>query len=534
MKFRSIYSVILIIAVPVFFSACKKSQVFDNPYAGGQSPLNINVSLITPPTPVSGNPGTQVTFAATGLLPYKDQLVFSFNGTPATVTGITATGITVQIPTNASTGVTTIAVGNQIFFGPRFQVSGKISVDPTFTVISGANNTVNNALSLPQFNGKIVYVGAFTDYDYKAIITPINHLTRAYKDGPMDLSFNGGGTDGQINSIIQLGTNYFIAGSFGGYFFNNYKSVLTNMSNITRLNANFGADSVVVNPYLGTGKARGVPAFNGSTNGPISKLFASQGKVVAIGNFGAYFYNQYSVPFNKPETYYTTMPQVVRFNTDGSLDSTYNYDLVNHTGLAGGNGSVTDGYMQADGKLVLVGNFTKWDSIAAGHIVRLNTDGTVDQTFNTGAGTDKIVTGISFNSTTNRFIICGSFSSYNGTASSGLAMLNPDGSMDNSFVSKGFTPQGLPSFARQLSNGLIVVSGSFTSYANYRRSGFMILNPTGDLATDYNCIGDFKGYLKDLFESTNSQGQLTITLMGNFSQIDGLPAYNVTRLVLTP
>ena len=252
MKLRYI-NIILIALIVTITSACKKSQVFDNPYSGGTPPLGVQLSLIVAPSPQQGAPGTTITFAATGLLPYKDKLVFMFNGTQAEIVSVTDAVITVKVPLNASTGITTLVIGDQLFFGPRFKVLGKISVDPAFTVLNGANNSVNNAY---QYNdGRFLMVGSFTDYDTKAIIGKINHIVRTFQNGSADISFApGAGSDGPLNSIIATTTNYFVAGSFGGYFFNNGKSTLTNISNITRLNLNGFADSVIVPSYTNTGK----------------------------------------------------------------------------------------------------------------------------------------------------------------------------------------------------------------------------------------------------------------------------------------
>ncbi|OCX52259.1 hypothetical protein BEL04_12340 [Mucilaginibacter sp. PPCGB 2223] len=529
---RFYHVIILALTILLGMNSCKKNQAFDNPYAGGKPALGIQLSLLTAPNPQQGAPGTIVTFAATGLVAYKDQLSFLFNGTKAEVVSIDDASITVKVPVNSSTGITTLIIGDQVFFGPRFKVLGKISVDPAFAVLNGANGAVNNAYQMSD--GRYLLVGAFTDYDTKGIISPIRRIVRSFKDGPCDLSFTSGGADGPLNSIVVTSTNMFVAGSFGSFFFNNGKSTLTNMSNITRLNVNGFADSIQV-PVINSTKKKGVPAFFGGTSGSITKLLNFQNRLIAIGNFRYYLKRRYDQVYTN-RIQVDTIPafQVVGFNFDGSIDSTYRFDLSTHRGGLGGNGSVTDGVLQPDGKLILVGNFVKFDSIPAVRIVRLNTNGSIDQTFKSGAGTDRAINSISYSPVTNKFLITGAFTTYDGQDAKGIAMLNADGSLYTTFVSKGFTPQGLPTFARQLSNGLILVNGGFTTYNNVRRAGLMILTPTGDLATDYNSLGDFTGSIKDISESINSSGKLTVLLMGSFSQIDGVPVNNISRIVFEP
>jgi hypothetical protein len=161
-------------------------------------------------------------------------------------------------------------------------------------------------------------------------------------------------------------------------------------------------------------------------------------------------------------------------------------------GLPAGNGFVSSSYMQADGKLIVVGSFNKFDELPARPDCPLNLNGTVDPVFNSGAGADQAIGSITYNPLNRKYLITGSFTSYNGVPAKGIALLNEDGSIDQSFVSKGFASDGGATFAKQLSNGMIVVSGVFSTYNGIRRSGFMVLTPTGDLARGYNAIGSIR------------------------------------------
>jgi hypothetical protein len=533
MKLRHL-KIILIALVIALASACTKTPTFDNPYAGGKQALGVQISLTVPPTPTSAAVGTTVTFSATGLLPYKDKLIFMFNGEVAQVVSVTDAAIAVIIPPTASTGVTTISIGDQVFFGPRFKVLGKISVDPAFSVLNGANNTVNTAYQLSD--GRLMFVGAFTDYDTKALLNPINHIALAFNTGSADISFKSNGSDGPLTSILSNGSKLFVSGGFHSFYFLGGKATLTNMNNITRLGLDGTPDSILVPVYNST-KKKAVPAFVGNFNGSVTKIFNFNGKITAIGSFTYYGMSRYdSLMAVKPRVIYDTLhiPQVARLDYNGLLDPTFRYNQTKNTGFPGGNGSVYDGFMQADGKLVIVGNFTKFDSTAISRIVRLNADGTIDQTFNTGSGADKAIYSISYNAISNKYFITGAFTTYNGQPASGIAMLNVNGSLDNTFASKGFNSEGTPTFAKQLSNGLVIVSGSFVNYNNIRHNGFIVLDQTGNLALGYNTLGDFVGSIHDVLETTNSSGKITALLMGTFTQIDGLPVNNITRVVFEP
>jgi uncharacterized delta-60 repeat protein len=72
---------------------------------------------------------------------------------------------------------------------------------------------------------------------------------------------------------------------------------------------------------------------------------------------------------------------IARLNTDGSLDTTFN---------AGGSGFTlstirnigSDMHVQPDDKIVAVGMFTHYNGTSSKGIIRLNANGTIDTSFN--------------------------------------------------------------------------------------------------------------------------------------------------------
>src|SRR5690606_7268837 len=75
---------------------------------------------------------------------------------------------------------------------------------------------------------------------------------------------------------------------------------------------------------------------------------------------------------------------IVRFNEDGSLDSTFNIG----TGLEDENQAVIveDFVIQSDGKIIIGGSFSSLSGQSVKRIARLNSDGTQDTTFDSGTG----------------------------------------------------------------------------------------------------------------------------------------------------
>ena len=76
---------------------------------------------------------------------------------------------------------------------------------------------------------------------------------------------------------------------------------------------------------------------------------------------------------------------LARLNADGSLDATFNPG----EGVAGG--FVLSLALQPDGKILAGGLFSSINEIGRNNIARLNADGSVDETFNPGAGTNERV-----------------------------------------------------------------------------------------------------------------------------------------------
>jgi uncharacterized delta-60 repeat protein len=116
---------------------------------------------------------------------------------------------------------------------------------------------------------------------------------------------------------------------------------------------------------------------------------------------------------------------LLRLNSNGTFDDTFNPTYINsqvYTILVDGE------------KIVIGGNFTEPGS----RIARLNQDGTTDATFNgIGSGPDGAVRSIARQSS-GKYIIAGEFGSFNGISQVGLVRLNADGALDTSFVPGGY------------------------------------------------------------------------------------------------
>ena len=147
----------------------------------------------------------------------------------------------------------------------------------------------------------------------------------------------------------------------------------------------------------------------------------------------------------------------MRLNTDGTLDTTFNINVG--TGFI--NDSVRSVAIQSDGKILCGGIFGSVNGNDAFNIARLNADGTYDPTFNSGGGFTGGVNTITLDAADNAFI-GGPFIYYNSIAANCIIRLNNSGSILNTFGT-GFIDSEVYTISQQ-ADSKIVVGGGFIDY----------------------------------------------------------------------
>jgi uncharacterized delta-60 repeat protein len=142
----------------------------------------------------------------------------------------------------------------------------------------------------------------------------------------------------------------------------------------------------------------------------------SDGKIIWAGKSDVRVYNS---DLDDDEYKYN----LVKFNTDGTIDETFT--TPNFGG--GNNGYVRSVAEQSDGKLIVVGHFETVNGQTVNRICRLNANGTLDETFNSGTGFNNTVLSVAVLSD-DSIIAGGTFSQFDGETASRLVKLNSDGS----------------------------------------------------------------------------------------------------------
>lgn len=546
---------VYLLAVTLLISSCRKDIEKTTVYPTVESDgIKFLDGL---PNPSIGGVGSVVNVKVKGLKDKIGNFKLFVGDVEAEVLTVQDSLVSFRVPADAISSSLFVRYEEKIFFGPDFKVRGKLRINPSFVAYTGAylgpaTGIVTDILPEGQ---DYILLGLFDNYQNQAsAASPIKSMVRISNTGQLVTGANKMITFSEdaafYNHLTKLGNGtLMLSGSFTKY---NKRS---GMNNITRLKNIQGhldtVDLEVVNPdeVLHPENSRDtVAAFNGGVLGNIVKTFSTSNgnQLISIGNFShyiSYFYERSSRESRAQEL--VKMNSVLRFNLDGTLDSSFNYNLVRHEGRRGVNGIISDALQLPNGDIILVGAFSSYDNgnatgdyvpVTANRIVCINAvDGKVNTAISNafGAGADNGISRITYNSTTKKIMLTGGFNKFNNIASNGVVMLNEDGTLNNTFklqVLEG----GIANYAGQLNDGRVIVTGSFTKYGGKSRPGIAILNADGTLAAGYNNVGAFEGQVNKMIETVTPSGNIGLILGGAFQRFDNTDVRSVIMLELLP
>lgn len=228
---------------------------------------------------------------------------------------------------------------------------------------------------------------------------------------------------------------------------------------------------------------------------------------------------------------------ITRIRENGTFDTTFAEE--GGYGSFDGFRSVKDMARQPDGKIIVGGHFTTFNGQSRNHLARLNADGTLDTTFNAGAGPNAAVYSVLL-LPDGKMIIGGAFTSINGTSIRMLARLNADGSLDGTFTPLSFGAGGgwhVDCLVLQ-TDGKIVVGGTFYFGSGGQRIGLCRANSDGTLDNTFNGVvegghtagdtGDWQ-YINDV--KVEMDGRILIA--GDFTAFNNTPRGGFARLTST-
>jgi uncharacterized delta-60 repeat protein len=227
-----------------------------------------------------------------------------------------------------------------------------------------------------------------------------------------------------------------------------------------------------------------------------------------------------------------------RLNADGSVDGSFDaggYDM-NASVLYGLDGRVTAIHGDPSGKVLVGGDFqAPYASIA-----RLNSDGSVDNTFNPGSGANGVVTLIARQSG-GQIIIGGEFTSVNGTQQNHLARLGSGGTLDSAYFGSGISGDSLCSVSNAFSSLVVgeddsvYIGGTFSTIKGVARPmlAHLLANGSVDSSFHPNVNGyDIGGYFENIESLALANNVLMVGGWGASVCMNGHPAGHAAKLFL--
>lgn len=222
---------------------------------------------------------------------------------------------------------------------------------------------------------------------------------------------------------------------------------------------------------------------------------------------------------------------IARLNQDGTLDSSFRSGTsVNYT--------VNQVALQPDGKIIIVGGFTQVGSQARNRIARLNADGSLDPTFNPGAGANAPVNAAVVR-TDGRILIGGAFTAYNGVARKMVALINGDGSLNASLdiVKSAFfgLADGTVNALSLQPDGKLLIGGAITFWSSVTSIHNQLIRLNSDWSWDdgfLNADNNPRAREPDAaVKAIALQPDGRIIIGGNFSLFGSLYQRGIARLL---
>lgn len=259
----------------------------------------------------------------------------------------------------------------------------KIDADgfPVTSFVPGIGQGFNDLVNSidVQSDGKIIVGGLFTDYAGNTV----NRIARLTANGAYDNTFSiGTGFDAKVNKIKVLANDkILVAGDFTSY---NGAAVegLVILNADGTLNTDFNLD--------------GASIVSGGNLKVRNFEIQSDGKILIVPSIGG--------------------GRVYRINLNGTVDFSFTpFDF---------NTAISAICIQPDGKVIVSGQFTLFqNTIPVNRILRLNTNGSLDNTFTVGTGLNSRAFAIKVQSD-NKILVGGEFTDFDGETMNYFGRLN--------------------------------------------------------------------------------------------------------------
>ena len=370
-------------------------------------------------------------------------------------------------------------------------------IDNTFGD-NGFTSTVPNAYNFPtsiaiQKDKKIIIGG----YCYDNNSNSSWFLTRYYSDGNLDAGF---GTEGIVTKSFyhtNLSLDYctdillqpdgkILAGGYSYNDFTGYDFTLVRYNTNGSLDDSFGENGVV---------RTNISNYSNKSDWGYSIAIQSDGKIIMGG------YCEYHLDSNPQVGYYGCL---VRYTTDGKLDNSFannGIKIIEVMNLGDGYGSIQAIGINFDGKIIAAGYYdnvinNRWNRSYL--LLKFNSDGELDSSFSYDG---KVITNLgsilgNYNGSMiiqpdDKIIFSGSVQDSAGRYNFILAKYNKDGSLDNSFGAGGISKliEGECYKIVQQPDGKVISVGLLAPNGSVLGSGIVRYNTDGSLDKTFGIDG---------------------------------------------
>lgn len=301
--------------------------------------------------------------------------------------------------------------------------------------------------------------------------------------GGVDTTFNVIVNNTVYSTLVQPDGKILIGGSFSAV-----QGV--QRSGLTRVFPDGTVDTNFLNSVIG---AQGIFAL----------ARQADGKLLVGGNF-----NFFVSPFQRQN--------IVRLNVDGSLDGTFTNSAPNN--------AVNAIAVQSDGKILIGGLFNTVGNTNHYYVARLNTDGTVDNSFNAGIISGNMVNAIAVQSDGN-ILIGGSFGFFStyGLTRNNIARLSTNGVPDITYQPNA---SGTVQAVYLQNDGKSVWGGFFTVLNSNSRGHVGRLNVDGSLDASFTATAGVNNTVYAVTEDTNNN----IYVAGLFNEYNNVVREGIARV----
>jgi uncharacterized delta-60 repeat protein len=188
--------------------------------------------------------------------------------------------------------------------------------------------------------------------------------------------------------------------------------------------------------------------------------------------------------------------------------------------------------VQPDGKIIVVGNFDNWRGVTSKNIVRLNPNGRVDTSFHVGQGLEQFYNSVGFADIAlqadGKILVTGWFYLYDGQSCQNIVRINPDGSRDDTYGALTLFGTGSPITSSAIQpDGKLIVGGWFDEYGPVPLHDIARLNTDGTVDTTFAAGLQIQGSINDVARQPDGK----ILVGGYLSDVNGVPHTGLTRLL---